>query len=397
MKIAIAYFDHFLIEKGMPPSARRVRDIGRGLVASGHVVSIFMPRRSPNEKNVVIDDLQLCYFGKADISKLHNRIIYWSQLLSHVKQNKIDWIILYNVHIDAFFPVKKLRNNNVKVSLEACDLLSSFFRRDSLIGIKRSLMHKSAELLIPKITDLNIGISKFLINHFKTQAPNTPQFLLPVLVDPELFVLSNELSSGLEKKMGIPSKATVIAYVGGLWKHHGVNDLINAFSSIEKKYPQAHLVIAGRIVNNAKTHTDVEKLVNKLNLGKRVSLPGWVSTDDVISIYSRAEILVLPQIEDESMVAALPTKLAEYAQMGKAIISTNVGDIGLYFRDGKSALLVESGRPEIMAKALGKLIENPELRNQLGSAAKQVAHKYFDYRRTVKSLSDEMIRISNKP
>lgn len=97
-------------------------------------------------------------------------------------------------------------------------------------------------------------------------------------------------------------------------------------------------------------------------------------------------MLVLPQINDQFAIAAMPTKSAEYAMMGKAIIATEVGDIPLYFRNGESALLVKSESASALADAMERLIKDTELRNRLAIAARKVAETHFDYREAGKRI-----------
>ena len=392
MKVVIVYFDRFFVEQGMSPGGRRVRDIGRGLNESGHEIHLCLLKRNSTQENIRFDNLNIHFFGNHKKSKLFNRKTYWSELIKLAEKEKVDWVILYNVHVDAIIPIFKLKKIGVRVATEACDLLSSFFPRNSISGLSKSLLHKSSEMLIPRFTNLNIGISKFLISQFKKIAPDTKTLLLPVLVDSDLFISSDEKSIEISKKWKIKSDRVLISYVGSLWKHHGVRNLIEAFSNIHLEYPKASLLIAGKHVDSS-THENIERLLEKFNLTDNVIFTNWVSTDEVIGIYSRSDILVMPQIEDDSMIAALPTKLAEYSQMETAIISTDVGDISLYFKNEESALLVESGKSEKIAEALIKLLEYPDLRVRLALAAKKVAIRNFDYKSACMHLSNEMLRI----
>ena len=110
-----------------------------------------------------------------------------------------------------------------------------------------------------------------------------------------------------------------------------------------------------------------------------------------MGIYSRSDGLALPQLNDQFAVAALPTKLAEYSNMKKAIIATRVGDIPQYFTSGKDILLVESENIDEIEQAMITLITDKGLRQKLGEGASRVAQENFDYRRAGERLSAALL------
>jgi glycosyltransferase involved in cell wall biosynthesis len=70
---------------------------------------------------------------------------------------------------------------------------------------------------------------------------------------------------------------------------------------------------------------------------------------------------------------------------GKAIVSTRVGAEGFPVEDGKNILLADSAGEQ--AKAILRLLQDPEERGMLGSAARAFAGRY-DWRQTVPLLED---------
>jgi glycosyltransferase involved in cell wall biosynthesis len=78
-------------------------------------------------------------------------------------------------------------------------------------------------------------------------------------------------------------------------------------------------------------------------------------------------------------------KLTEAMAAGKAIVSTRVGAEGFPVEDGKNILLADSAGEQ--AKAILRLLQDPEERGMLGSAARAFAGRY-DWRQTVPLLED---------
>lgn len=108
-------------------------------------------------------------------------------------------------------------------------------------------------------------------------------------------------------------------------------------------------------------------------LQHRVEVPGWVGRDTVIDLIVNSDILVLPS-HDEN----LPMSVIEGMGAGLAIVATPVGAVPDIIDDGKTGLLVPPGDAEALAAALRRLIEDPALRERLGTAARQYHREHLD-------------------
>lgn len=396
MRIAVVYLAEFPPAKGGSGADRRVRDIVRGLASQGNEVEMWVPRRNTGASLLDQGDYRIRYCGPtiAKAGRLRARLGYWREVLTLAKSGGFDWVLLYSVRIDAFLPALLMRSRGIKIASEFCDLRSSGIERTSVSSWLTWLSLKADEILMPRVSDLNIAISRYLVDHVTRHSPRSATLRLPVLVDSDLFKPSPAAAEAANLRWGIPSQAPVFAYVGGLWKQEGVRFLVEAFTRLAKRHPEARLIIAGRL-DKAASHDDVEAMAQASGLGNRIITPGWVSTEDVVSIYSRADVLVLPQARDLFAVAALPTKLAEYSNVGKAIIASDVGDVGQYFVSGRDALLVECENVDQLEAAMEKLAGDKQLRAQLSEGATKVARANFDYREAGNRIAAKMISVSS--
>jgi glycosyltransferase involved in cell wall biosynthesis len=75
-----------------------------------------------------------------------------------------------------------------------------------------------------------------------------------------------------------------------------------------------------------------------------------------------------------------PQKISEYTSMSKPIITSDVGDIGRYFKDKVSALFLESFSVDSIERVLNYVIDNQELVRKIGIEGNLVGRKFFDYR-----------------
>lgn len=376
MKIGVVYQGKFPPEKGASGSDRRVRDITRGL-AQGNMVHMLVPRWNKSSKeNQDADDFEINYLGGTDSksNSIMSRISFWKAVRMFVKKNELDSILFYNTSFESIPTAYQLKNRGYKVAYEICDLPSS-----NIKGFKKHLV-ELGENYLPKVTNLNIAISKFLEDKVLESAPNTQSLRIPILVDSDTFQFDESKAKRFRAKYNIIEDEIVIAYAGGTWKQEGVRYLVDAFNALSKERKNIRLAIAGRLIKKSEAHDDIEGLLEKYNLGDRIIAMGWVSTEDILELYSAAYILALPQIDNVFNIAGLPTKLAEYSSMGKAIVATDVGDVKTYFEDGKNIALCEAANSDSLKETLAKVIDDQGLYKTLASGAKKVAMTQFDFR-----------------
>ena len=102
-----------------------------------------------------------------------------------------------------------------------------------------------------------------------------------------------------------------------------------------------------------------KKIVNKFNkIGSRVSVTGYLNSDELESIMKKSSIIIIPSIWEEpfGLVAA------EAMSYGTAILASNSG--GLSEVIGKNGILIDDINEFKIARELSNLIKNKKLLNK---------------------------------
>jgi glycosyltransferase involved in cell wall biosynthesis len=94
------------------------------------------------------------------------------------------------------------------------------------------------------------------------------------------------------------------------------------------------------------------------------------------AIYSTAHVVCLPSYRE-----GLPKVLIEAAACGKPIVTTDVPGCREVVRDGDNGLLVPVRDSKSLADAILRLIENNELRVQMGKRSREIALADFSSER----------------
>ena len=64
--------------------------------------------------------------------------------------------------------------------------------------------------------------------------------------------------------------------------------------------------------------------------------------------------------------------------MGKAIVTSDVGDVPRFIEDNKNGFIVPCRDSQALADRVDRLIKAPELRKKFGRRARQTAEQFLD-------------------
>jgi len=175
------------------------------------------------------------------------------------------------------------------------------------------------------------------------------------------------------RELGIADGEVVAGFVGTFGPWHGVEKLAEAIRSIPANLPVRFLLVGG-----GSLHAEVEK---QLENEARVIFTGAVAHARVPALLDACDILVAPHVPlaDGSEFFGSPTKVFEYMAMGKAIVASRLGQIGVVLADRETALLVEPGNVGELTAAIVKLVESDALRARLGEKAREVAVQNYTW------------------
>ena len=131
---------------------------------------------------------------------------------------------------------------------------------------------------------------------------------------------------------------------------------------------------------------DLRKLHHKLDLTDSVRFAGKLSFEKVLEKYRSSHIFVMPSvISKDGSRDITPNSLIEAMAMKLPVVSTTVTAIPEIVEDGVNGLLVPPNDEIALADAIMKLMQNPQLREQLGENARRKVEKQFDISANVKN------------
>ncbi|OGZ17776.1 MAG: hypothetical protein A2V72_01910 [Candidatus Nealsonbacteria bacterium RBG_13_37_56] len=201
--------------------------------------------------------------------------------------------------------------------------------------------------------------------------------------DPQRF--DSEFILEKKKQLGINPDSKVIGIVARLVEDKGYYELFEAFKKVLNKFPDAVLLIIGpeerekkdRVSPAVVREFDIEK--NVLFLGERT---------DVDEIYPLMDIFVLPTHRE-----GLGAVILEASAMEIPVIASNIGGCPEAVDNNKTGILVPVKDPEKLSQTIIYLMENPELRKQMGQAGREKVKREFNEKDVFERMGKEYQRL----
>ena len=162
-----------------------------------------------------------------------------------------------------------------------------------------------------------------------------------------------------------PASTPTVGYAGHLYPWKGVDVLVEALAAV----PHARgLVVGGQ--PGERDGARLEALARARGVADRVEFAGWQPPAAVAASLARCHVLVLPNVRSTiSERYTSPLKLFEYLAAGRPIVASDLPAIREVLTDGTNALLVEPGRPDLLAAAISRLLADARLADRLARQA----------------------------
>jgi len=191
--------------------------------------------------------------------------------------------------------------------------------------------------------------------------------LIPNGVDlPPEDALSQEEIDQIRQALDLQPDVPVLISVGRLSRQKGHRYLLEAMPSVLERFSQAVLLIVG----DGPQRADLEQQANHLGLEASVRFLG--TRDDICRLLAAADVFVLPSVSE-----GMPMALLEALGMGVAVVASNLTGIADVVEDGRHGLLTASGKPDSLASAVIRLLEDDILRMKISQSGKQLVRQEY--------------------
>lgn len=173
--------------------------------------------------------------------------------------------------------------------------------------------------------------------------------------------------NGVPKRPSRPPLAAppTAVFAGRLVPEKGVAVLVDAFSRVVRRRPDARLIIAG----DGPERESITGRVRDAGLSDNIECTGWLHGPDLDAVLDRAWVQVVPSLWMEPFGLTV----AEAMMRGTAVLASSRGGPAELVQDGVTGILVEAGSSEALATALIGVFDDRDRAESMGRNARSFA------------------------
>jgi len=184
-------------------------------------------------------------------------------------------------------------------------------------------------------------------------------------------------------------KAVRLAYIKAHRPKYGPDVLLKAMPAIIGEFPDIHLSLAGA---GEMTGT-LRNLAQKLDITEHVSFTGFIDNRKIPEFLADHDIMIMPSVmASESFGVAV----LEASAVGLPVVASNIGGVPEVVKNGTTGLLVPPGDAKALAAAVINLVDNAELRKEMGQAGRDFVKEKYAWGNCVDMMDDLYQRMINR-
>lgn len=250
---------------------------------------------------------------------------------------------------------------------------------------EKSLWHK-------KFLTKNLGHADKILSTSQVMA-NQVRYLLPSVKQVQItpFGVDTHLFSPKEK-MTSPNEI-VIGTVKKLDYKYGIDLLLRAFAQALSRMkgrpkPSLRLLIAG----DGPQRVKLKKLALDLDLKEQVEFQGKIEHSQVPSFLNRMDVFVALSRHESFGVAII-----EASACRLPVVVSSAGGLPEVVRDGETGFIVAKDDHLAAAEAILRLVNDPQLRRQLGQKGRRMVKELYDWPRCLEIMEQGLKNVEREP
>lgn len=389
----IAYYSHYVgpqfankcgVEYKPVSGTLKTQGVARAMLSAGHQVTVFSPGMNVGKKVINSFEEIIC-FPEGDLKIVYpkvfsysrctpiNDLSLWLYLFRECRKKKYDIFVYYNI-IDNSYLGSYIYLSLFKKSVRIIDYEDNLFMKSiDRDKPKRLWLKKIIYNYTTKRTDGVFAVCKGIYDDF----PVKYKLLTPGVINEE--VVGNIKEGEIHKLT--PDKPVRIFLAGGGEYYKGTNVLVDAFQYVN------HPCKLEFFTSKEYFYSVASEGIKKIKPIHEIVIHDYVPHARLIkTLVGQADILAnttcsfgLPP-----QYAGFPSKMMEYAAIGRPIVSSEIGK--LYDEFNKYITYYEGDDPVNLAKCIDEIIENYEAKMKDALELQKIALSQYTIEGTGKKM-----------
>jgi glycosyltransferase involved in cell wall biosynthesis len=187
------------------------------------------------------------------------------------------------------------------------------------------------------------------------------------------------------ERLGLESSKPVVGFVGRLVREKGILDLFSAMRLVRDRLPNVQLLVVGP-TDSDKPDAVRPELARSYGVAQGCVFTGLRT--DMPTLYGLMDVFVLPSYRE-----SFPRAPMEASAMRVPCVVTDIPGCREVVEHDRNGLLVPTGDPSALARAIVSLLTRKDVARQMGHAGRQKALESFDEERVFEILKAAYARL----
>jgi glycosyltransferase involved in cell wall biosynthesis len=186
----------------------------------------------------------------------------------------------------------------------------------------------------------------------------------------------------------LPAGVPIVLMATRLLWDKGVGEFVEVAHQLHSEGIKARFILAGR-TDPGNPASISEAQVETWRSEGHIEWLGWI--ENMATVLEQSSIICLPSYRE-----GLPTVLIEAGACGRPVVATDVPGCRLAVQDGVTGLLVSERDIKSLADALRRLLSNPVICQDMGSAGRRRVEEMFSSERILVQILEVYVKAAAK-
>ena len=301
--------------------------------------------------------------GGSNLERYLAPLVSLPALARSIDPGRFDVVVSYSVPTTGWQSAAMARRRGVPFVFRSIDISHSL--RPTKVG---ALIKRSERFIYPRadlVSCNNPAIADYCIEHGAD--PSAIRLNLPPL-DVEHFS-PGDVPPGLRERIGLPSDARVVLFMGTLFRFAGLEQAIQVFGAHAADDPSVHFVLLG----DGEHRIQIEQAALRSGFGERIHLTGRVEYDVLPDYLRLADVAINPFEHSLTTDCALPHKVLQYIATGLPTVSTDLAGLKGVLGDDSGVMFAP--RPAAVMEEALRLLGDPTRREVMREQGRRFAEQ----------------------
>ena len=361
LKIAIIAACPFPLARGTPVRILRMAEALAGRGHEVHVATYHLGTGVVSPRVNLHRIRELAWYQKLSPGPTYRKLAFVDPILTRLvrgllQQHRFD--VIHGHHYEGLLVGAAARvGTGVPLVYDAHTLLMSelpFYSLGLPYGIKRGL-GRWMDGWMPRLADHTVCVTDTIRNKLVADAGYTPSRVSVITNGVEY----EHFDPDVHPTAAVAAGGSFI-FTGNLAEYQGIDLMLKAFAAALPRIPAARLRIA-----SDSSFEPYEALARDLGIRQRIDVISSPAFSELPGLLAASDVAINPRVDCDGV----PVKLLNYMASGRPVVSFVSSAPGVVHE--RTGWLVESGNVSALADGMVTLLQNPELAQSIGRAARQ--------------------------